>query len=246
MEKKVPYMKSCVKSIRSLPVLSLLVGTLLFIPPVPGPVINLMARDFNATSILVTFSPPSSPNGIITRYEISYMVTSAETSEPVAITEDLKRTTFEVTITELEPFTEYSVSVVAETRIGPGTPVDQIVTTDPTTSSPPTNVSAEAVSSDSISVTWSYPDTPRGDIEGYIIRYDLSSGMLGAGAMELNLTLSSRDDQSPQMETIGGLMPFTQYSITVRAYSFGEGVVHNGDESAVVTVRTLEAGMDKS
>ena len=62
------------------------------------------------------------------------------------------------------------------------------------------------------------------------IRYDLTSGMLGAGAIELNL---------------GGLMPFTQYSITIRAYSFGEGVVHNGDESAVVTVRTLEAGIQE-
>ena len=171
------------------------------------------------------------------------MVTSAETSELVVITEDLDRTMFEVTITGLEPFTEYSVSVVAATSIGPGTAEVQTVTTDPTTSSPPTNVNAVAVSPDSISVTWSYPDTPRGDIEGYIIRYDLTSGMLGAGAMELNLTLSPRNNQSPQMETIGGLMPFTQYSITIRAYSFGEGVVHNGELSAVVMVRTLEAGM---
>ena len=174
------------------------------------------------------------------------MMTSAGASESVAVMEDLEQATFEVTITGLEPFTEYSVSVVAETSIGPGTAEVQTVTTDPTTSSPPTNVSAVAVSSDSISVTWSYPATPRGDIEGYIIRYDLTSGMLGAGAMELNLTLSPRNDQSPQMETIGGLMPFTWYSITIRAYSFGEGVVHNGDESAAVTVRTLEAGMDQS
>ena len=204
-----------------------------------------MARDLNATSILVTFSPPSSPNGIITRYEISYMVTLAGALESVAITEDLEQTMFEVSITGLEPFTEYSVSVVAETRIGPGTAEVQTLTTDPVASSPPTNVNAVAVSSDSISITWSYPDTPRGDIEGYIIRYDLTSGMLGAGAMELNLTLSPRNDQSAQMETIRELMPFTWYSITVRAYSFGEGVVHNGDESAVVTVRTLEAGMDQ-
>ena len=174
------------------------------------------------------------------------MVTSAGALESVAITEDLDlQTMFEVSITGLKPFTEYSVSVVAETSIGPGTAEVQTVTTDPAASSPPTNVNAVAVSSDSISVTWSYPDTPRGDIEGYIIRYDLTSGMLGADAMELNLTLSPSNDQSPQMETIGGLIPFTQYSITVRAYSFGEGVVHNGDESAVVTVRTLEAGMDK-
>ena len=70
------------------------------------------------------------------------MVTSADTSELAVITENLDRTTFEVTITGLEPFTEYSVSVVAETRIGPGTAA---VTTDPTASSPPTNVNAVAV-----------------------------------------------------------------------------------------------------
>ena len=168
------------------------------------------------------------------------MVTSAETSELVVITEDLDRTMFEVPITGLEPFTEYSVSVVAATSIGPGTAVDQTVTTDPTASSPPTNVNAVAVSSDSISITWSYPATPRGVIEGYIIQYYITSGTLETGAMELNLTLSPSNDQ---MATIGGLMPFTRYSITVRAYSFGEGVVHNGDESAVVMVRTLEAGM---
>ena len=171
------------------------------------------------------------------------MVTSAGALESVAITEDLDRTMFEVTITGLEPFTEYSVSVVAATSIGSGTAEVQTVTTDPTASSPPTNVNAEAVSSDSISITWSYPVTPRGEIVGYIIQYSLTSDTLGAGAMELNLTLSPRDDQLPQMETIGGLMPFTQYSLTIRAYSFGEGVVHNGDESAVVTVRTLETGI---
>ena len=215
----------------------------LFLLVVPGPVTNLMAQDLNTTSILVTFSPPSSPNGIITRYEISYIVTSAETSELVAITEDLDRTMFVVTITGLEPFTEYSVSVVAETRIGPGTAEVQTVITDPTASSPPANVRAEAVSSDSISVTWSFPATPRGEIEGYIIQYYVTSEALGTGDMELNLTLSPRDDQSPQTTTIMGLAPFTQYSITVRAYSFGEGVVHNGELSAVVMVRTSEAGM---
>ena len=171
------------------------------------------------------------------------MVTSAESSELIAITEDLDRTMFVVTITGLEPFTEYSVSVVAETRIGPGTAEVQTVTTDPTASSPPTNVNAVAVSSDTISITWSYPATPRGVIEGYIIQYYVTSDTLEASAMELNFTLSPRNNQSAQMATIIGLVPFTQYSITIRAYSFGEGVVHNGELSAVVMVCTLEAGM---
>ena len=85
-----------------------------------------------------------------------YTMTLAGALESVAITDDLEQTMFEVIITELEPFTEYSISVVAETSVGPGTVEVQTITTDPAASSPPTNVSAVAVSSDSISITWSY------------------------------------------------------------------------------------------
>jgi hypothetical protein len=210
---------------------------------VPGPVTNLMARDLNSTSILVTFSPPSSPNGIITRYEVRYVESPEGTStaggeQVIIITESLDMSVFEVNITGLAAFTRYLISVLASTSIGFGTPENRTVITDPTASSPPTNVRAEATSSQNISVTWGYPTDPRGEIAGYLIRYSSSSA-----SATLNLTLPSLNNQSEQTQVIGGLVPFTNYSITVRAYSFGDDIIHTGMESAVVVVRTLEAGM---
>ncbi len=203
-----------------------------------------MAQDVSATVVVVTFSPPSSPNGIITRYQITYMETSIESSVPqtIDITENLNAAIFTVNITDLLAFTGYSISVRAATSIGLGEADSRTAFTDPAASSPPINVTAMAIASDAILVSWNYPLVPRGEIEGYVVRYYSDSPLVGGGTR--NITLPTRDDDSMIMQVIGGLVPFTQYSFTVRAFSFGDdNMEHAGMESGAVMARTMEAGM---
>ena len=83
----------------------------------PGPVSNLAATP-KFTSIVLTWSPPQEPNGVIISYEVSYTVNGNNTVR--VNTSDLS-TTF--TIPSLTPQTSVSaITVTAYTRIGVNLP----------------------------------------------------------------------------------------------------------------------------
>ena len=81
---------------------------------VPSAPVNLSYISINSTSILVSWSPPLSPNGIIINYIV--IVTEVETGMDLT----LNTTDTEVLITYLQPHTGYSVVVFAETSAGVG------------------------------------------------------------------------------------------------------------------------------
>ena len=77
------------------------------------------------TSIVLTWSPPQEPNGVIVSYEVTYTVNGNNTVR--VNTSDLS-TTF--TIPSLTPQTRVSaITVTAYTRIGPGEPANLPVQT---------------------------------------------------------------------------------------------------------------------
>ena len=204
-----------------------------------------MVDDVNSTALMVSFSAPSTPNGIIIRYDILYVSVSdgSPVGEEVTVMVEPNETgMYTEIISGLVAFTMYRVQAAAVTSIGQGVLVDRIASTDPTASSPPTAFAATTITSDSVTLTWGYPETPRGVIQGYVIRYHLT-GSLGI-QQEDNITLSTLDDDSMQTFTVSSLTPFTLYSFTVRAYSFGQDpfVVHQGAESTTLDVVTDEAG----
>ena len=82
----------------------------------PGPVSNLAGTP-KFTSIVLTWSPPQEPNGVIISYEVTYTVNGNNTVR--VNTSDLS-TTF--TIPSLTPQTRVSATVTAYTRIGQGEP----------------------------------------------------------------------------------------------------------------------------
>ena len=100
-----------------------------------------------------------------------------------------------------------------------------------TAPSPPQNVTARNLSSTSIEVEWSPPDTPQGIITSYSVTYYITSD--GEGSSEPVMTDGNTINQSIQ-----GLMKFTEYSVYVEA-STSVGV---GDRSEVATVVTDEDG----
>ena len=83
----------------------------------PGPVSNLTGTP-NFTFIVLTWSPPQEPNGVIISFEVTYTVNGNNTVR--VNTSDLS-TTF--TIPSLTPRTRVSaITVTAYTRIGQGEP----------------------------------------------------------------------------------------------------------------------------
>ena len=78
---------------------------------------NVMATVENSFSITVQWNAPSSPcsamNGLITSYSIRYTI------QPNGIPQTpLQRDVLEITLTELTPFTEYSIEVAAVNENG--------------------------------------------------------------------------------------------------------------------------------
>ena len=122
----------------------------------------------------------------------------------------------------------------AETRIGEGPSTDVFETTDPDSASPPSFVSAETLNSTAIELSWGYPDIPQGNITGYIIYNNLTSGG------ELNLTYPVMNDMEEQTYVFSGLMPFTNYQFRVTAFAVTDTIIHFGIPSEPKTERTDE------
>ena len=163
--------------------------------------------------------------------------------------------TFNVIISELNSFREYTVSIRAFTRVGPGDSRSQRVRTDPAAPSEPTNVMATALNSTSISLTWSYPDQPNGPILGYIINtnattniFESSENVVIVPGGIFNITLAMLNDSSDQSLVVAGLSPFTVYSFRVQALTLqlpdnnSDFFIHEGLFSMEVTATTDEGG----
>ena len=97
-------------------------------------------------------------------------------------------------------------------------------------------------------MSWEYPAMPNGEIRGYSILYaefpDVEQVLRN---ITLNITLTSVNDRSNQTAVVAGLVPFTQYSLRVRAFSFGDqnerpNFTHIGIATEEIIVRTNEDG----
>ena len=93
-------------------------------------------------------------------------------------------------------------------------------------------------------MSWQYPESPNGEIRGYHI---LSAEPPAIEQVIMNITLTVVNDNSDQTVVITELIPFTQYSFRVRAFSFGDPMerpnfIHIGIASDEIIVRTHENG----
>ena len=79
-----------------------------------GPVRGLQAFNNTFTTITLTWSPPTTPNGVIIMYQVTYSSNGTMNT--------YNTTTPSVKITGLVPSTTYTYSVVCYTITGPGTP----------------------------------------------------------------------------------------------------------------------------
>ncbi|CAJ1053978.1 protein sidekick-1-like isoform X2 [Xyrichtys novacula] len=141
--------------------------------------------------------------------------------------------TREAAVGELNPWTQYQVQIQAYNSIGPGPWSDPVTaqTAESAPSGPPPNVSAEAVSSTRILLTWTALQQAQksGVILGYKVLYGEkdSEGPPGVQVVE--------GEQSSSL-ILGALGKYTMYSLQVLAYTR----MGDGPPSDPVLIRTKE------
>ncbi|XP_033636797.1 receptor-type tyrosine-protein phosphatase kappa-like [Asterias rubens] len=187
--------------------------------------------------ITVGWNHPSPPHGIILSYEIRYWKTESETSssaETLRIEDDLQDDPQTKEITNLESNMEYSFQVRAETRIGFGEwSNEETAETVPGTPSKPQLLMVSSVTETSISLSWSQPMQPNGNMLVYKIEhrvvskpYDSSFTFDPAGLFETQ----NVSDLSDLSGTVMNLEPSTEYELQV--YGINEAEI-TGDKASI-------------
>ena len=161
----------------------------------------------SATEISVRWSPPVRPNSAIVGYTVDIT--------PIAIR--VTTTELAVNITNLQPFTVYTVSIDACNSIGCATSSGQVRTAEslPQFIAPP---QLEALSPTSVQVTWQEPARPNGVILFYELRR--------------NGTVIFSNNATSFVDT--NLMPNQFYSYSVQAYTS----IGGGEMSSDRTIQT--------
>jgi protein tyrosine phosphatase len=166
---------------------------------------NVRGNSPNSNSLNITWDPPSSLNGVLLTYEV-HLEKSSSPFCPLLLNGSTYNTS-DVTLmlVELDIFTWYCVAVRSYTAPGFGPFSDVFrIRTDPNAASAP-NISIVMVTADEIKISWTAPETPNGNISGYFLT-------LGNTTVDhTNVTLTY---------TFTNLSPFSQYTLTVRAYAF--------------------------
>ncbi|XP_030070443.1 phosphatidylinositol phosphatase PTPRQ isoform X2 [Microcaecilia unicolor] len=171
---------------------------------------NLSYRNLSSTSVQLFCSPPSSPNGLIQFYTISYLgadgaVRRVNHSDCVAVLSGLRK------------YSDYSFTVSASTSVGHGpqtSPPLFVRTDEDVPDSPPENITYRNISSTEIVLSFLPPAVPNGIILWYTIYLRRTNGteqrVLNTSQLSQNIT---------------GLNKYTSYTTEVSSSTIkGEGV----------------------
>ncbi|KAL9919893.1 neogenin protein frazzled isoform 5-T13 [Glossina fuscipes fuscipes] len=184
---------------------------------IAGPPRNVEGYARNHKEIYVKWDEPSVTNGEILKYRIYY----AEGDNGAEMYHD--STALDALLTELRPYTDYTISVVPFNKNGMGDPSKEIKvkTFSSTPSEPPNNVTLEVTSSTSITIHWEPPseEERNGQITGYKIRYrklkdapQVKSTPANIRYYELNgLDRNSEYQVKIAAMTVNGSGPFTEW-----------------------------------
>ncbi|KAH0625838.1 hypothetical protein JD844_034149 [Phrynosoma platyrhinos] len=187
-----------------------------------------------STAILVSWRPPpaESQNGVLEGYSIRYRALDSEDMELREVN-NIPPTTNQILLESLEKWTEYRITLVAYTVVGPGPESSPVIvrTDEDVPSAPPRKVEVEVLNSTAIQVFWRSPirKGQHGQIRGYQVHYvRLENGEANGLPQIKDVMLADAqwetDDTAEYEMVIAGLQPETAYSITVAAYTMkGDG-----------------------
>ncbi|XP_078593117.1 sortilin-related receptor-like isoform X1 [Branchiostoma floridae x Branchiostoma japonicum] len=178
-------------------------------------------RPRSLVTVDCSWQTPSTPNGVILNYRVEYGTDIGFLSE---------RTTVRVlnaTLQDLQLGRRYYIRVTGYTRVGRGESASTGVSTSPATiGAKPTSVTVTPARG-SITVSWTAPNVPAEQIQGYTIWYNSESESISEKKIV--------NDHTATSATVTYLSPATRYTIQVSAFN-DEG---DGPKSDEKTVRTL-------
>uniref|UniRef100_A0AAQ4QXP2 Receptor-type tyrosine-protein phosphatase delta n=1 Tax=Gasterosteus aculeatus aculeatus TaxID=481459 RepID=A0AAQ4QXP2_GASAC len=173
----------------------------------------------SSTSILVSWAPPpvEFQNGVISGYSIQYSTTEGgRVSKSV---EGIPPESSPFLLEGLEKWTEYGVTVRAQTEAGDGPESLQLLirTEEDVPSGPPRGVEAETVNASAVRVKWRAPAPERqhGHVRGYQVHYVRTHYGEPQGQPLIKDILM----EDAQVEPTGTLQADTAYSVSVGAYT---------------------------
>ncbi|XP_022829884.1 tyrosine-protein phosphatase Lar isoform X5 [Spodoptera litura] len=199
----------------------------------PGPPTEVRPSEITATTVRLTwtYSGPEEPQYYVIQYKPKYA--------NQAFSEISGVITQYYSVTNLSPYTEYEMYVIAVNNIGRGPPsAPAVITTGETVDSlyggakpgsAPRNVQVRPLSSSTMVIQWDEPETPNGQVTGYKIYYTTDP------SQSMQSWHSQMMDNS-HLTTISELTPHTVYTIRVQAFTS----VGPGPMSAPVQVKTQQ------
>ncbi|CAL7947530.1 unnamed protein product [Xylocopa violacea] len=176
---------------------------------VPGEVDNLQFENISDRSLTVKWNPPQEVNGILTLYQLKYMIKDVPDSQRV---ENFTSNVQSATIEHLQAMTHYRFEVVAWTSMGPGKPKVAVIQSgvEPVLPEPPTKLALSNI--DAFSVVLQF--TPGFDGNSSIIKWTVQA-QTTRNTTWYNIYEVSDPDASTI--TVGGLIPFMQYKLRLIA-----------------------------
>ncbi|XP_028441228.1 phosphatidylinositol phosphatase PTPRQ isoform X2 [Perca flavescens] len=176
---------------------------------VPSSVLEVSYQNISSTSILVSWIPPLNPNGRITHYTVYGLKLHSNQA--------LKWVTnaTSILITDLDKYTGYKLRVAASTAVGESSLSEEddifVVTLEDEPDSPPVNLTVVDTSPSTTTLAWSAPEQANGMIQRYEVLYE-------------NESFSALMNTSSNTITLKNLKPFSNYTVSVRAYTrYGHG-----------------------
>ena len=96
----------------------------IFFYTAPSAPLNVTVLNKTSTSLLITWLPPTAPNGVVTSYEVYYRGVFSESLVPASFYQPLSITVYapstSLLLEGVFPYSNYTISVRAFTNAGPG------------------------------------------------------------------------------------------------------------------------------
>nr|XP_006813188.1 PREDICTED: usherin [Saccoglossus kowalevskii] len=180
------------------------------------------------TSILISWSPPQYPNGVLQSYELERRLQGSNTITTVIIVDASAQLAY-VDQSSIAPFTTYEYRVIVKNSAGSTSSEWSQITTKQAQPSGLATPIVEILSSTSIRVAWQPPAQPNGEIVSYTVK------MPNPRILIENVTVTEI--------IVEDLVPYTQYTVTVQACTGGGCTESN---SVVITTDSdLPEGLDE-
>ncbi|XP_022705500.1 Down syndrome cell adhesion molecule homolog isoform X1 [Varroa jacobsoni] len=188
----------------------------LIVKDVPGPPQDVKVRDIWSRSVSVHWTPSYDGNSPITKHIVQYW---KEHGVSYRLQEMVIPWAQQVTLVrDLQPGTQYVLSVTAENNMGKSEPSRTVTftTNEEEPEAPPLDVNAITQGPTTVLVSWKAPqkDAWNGDIEGYYIGFKPKNSDGSASYRRVDQTNNITHEFILQ-----GLNKGTEYEITVKAYN---------------------------